>query len=286
MHDIVILSHAHDSLHLKPGHWKYNYAIFLMARIFASIGFDVVLQKGLKKQLEGRVVINQVDLTVTPPEYAAYLDSFPIALNGRLLDISKTVVCPKDSLVASRNDYRGPVIVKTRFNSGGMPEQKILQHQGIPEPDTRHNWRTTSCLDPGNYPVFRTPDLVPTGVWENRNLVVQRLYTERDDAGLYCLRFWYVLGNKEFHVINKAPTPVIKGSNIVKRRAVDMDTPARLLSARQQLGVDFGRFDYILVDGEAIILDANRTPTMSAATIGRYRRLWLEMAQGIFHYLD
>jgi hypothetical protein len=127
---------------------------------------------------------------------------------------------------------------------------------------------------------------VPAGVWDNQNLVVQRLYTERDEDGLYCLRFWYVPGDRDYHIVCKANDPVIKGRNIIKRQAVEIETPVCLLSARQRLGVDFGRFDYILKNGEAVILDVNRTPTMPAASIGYYRRQWLDLAGGIFNYTD
>jgi hypothetical protein len=271
-----------------------------MTRIFSAMGFDVVLQKGLKRHVEGRVVINQVDLTVTPPEYAAYMDDFPIALNGHLLDISKTITCPEETFVSLQQHYDGPVIVKTQLNHGGSGEKQafqgvcgpgcritqVFQRLFDPESGTDHDWRTTRYLEPRNYPIFSTPEHVPAGVWDNKNLVVQRLYTERDEDGLYCLRFWYVLGDRDFHVVCKGNDPVIKGNNIIRRQVVEIDTPVSLLLSRQRLGVDFGRFDYILVDGEAVVLDVNRTPTMSAAAIGHYRHQWLDLAHGIFNYMD
>jgi hypothetical protein len=85
MHDIVILSHSRACVSAKPGRWSCNHVIFLMMSILSAIGFDVVLQKDLKRKKEGRVVVNQVDLTVTPPEYAACIESFPNAINGRCL---------------------------------------------------------------------------------------------------------------------------------------------------------------------------------------------------------
>lgn len=281
MNDLVVLAHEYDALNKKS-----NYVILLVARILAAVGFKVVLQKGLKNPHKGRAVINQVDLTVTPPDYAAYMDSFPVAINGRLLDISKTVVCSDETFVTTEEAFDGPVIVKTRFNYGGVPEQRVLHRQGILPSDPPFDWRTTPYLVPKNYPIFQGSEQVPTGVWENPNLVVQRLLTEQDDAGLYCLRFWYVLGDKGFHVLNKARAPVVKGADIIERHLVDMETPANLVSAQAELGVDFGRFDYVIIDGQAVILDVNRSPTMSEIAIGRYRRRWLETTTGMLRYLD
>jgi hypothetical protein len=37
--------------------------------------------------------------------------------------------------------------------------------------------------------------------------------------------------------------------------------PEALRAERARLGFDYGKFDFVVVDGEAVLLDANRTPS-------------------------
>ncbi|MEM9302559.1 MAG: hypothetical protein AAGE01_10635 [Pseudomonadota bacterium] len=178
MFDLVILCHDHDGLNRNS-----NGVINYLARIFTSIGFKIGIQKGLGSPQSGRAVINLVDLTITPPDYVAYIDNFPVALNGRLLDISKTTVCAPETIVAPGDGYGGPVVVKTRRNFGGIPEQRSRGDRREPRAGASFDWRTITCLEPRNYQVFQSANQVPAGVWDNPELVVQRLYAEVDDAG-------------------------------------------------------------------------------------------------------
>lgn len=221
MNDILILSHAHDAVNPDS-----NYTINLMARLFAGSGLKVAYQKGLARQPQARAVINQVDLTTTPEAYIQYFKEFPVAINGRLTQISKAVVC-QDTLVRLGDGYGGPVIVKTSLNCGGFPELAMMVETGSIEPGVRlrRTWRDLQVIDPLNYPIYASPDLVPEGVWENPRLVVQRLRTERDDQGLYCLRSWYVLGDRGFHVMTKSREPIVRGSGIIHREVLEVVTP-------------------------------------------------------------
>ncbi len=282
MYDILILSHALDMLDPNRG-----FTINLMARRFEESGLKVCYQKGLTDRPEARLVINQVALTVTPLEYIQFFQHYPKVLNGRLTDISKQIVC-QDTLVKRGDGYHGPVIVKTKLNYGGLPELAVLQAEGRMKPgqDLKYDWLTVPYLAPQDYPIHNSPDRVPPEVWYNPHLVVQRYVTERDKNGQYCLRSWYVLGDRGFHVVTLSDGPVVRGNTIKDRKVVTMQTPARLEQLRSRMGVDFGRFDYVQVGGDVIIFDVNRTPTSTPGAVEHYKPQWREMALGINQYLQ
>jgi len=50
----------------------------------------------------------------------------------------------------------------------------------------------------------------------------------------------------------------VKGSDIIVRESAEV--PAALRAERQRLGFDYGKFDFVIHDGEPVLLDANRTP--------------------------
>lgn len=196
--DILILAHA-----LDPITQRSDYTINLLARQFSLAGLRVHCQNGIDRQIPARVAINHVDLTITPKRYVEFLQQYPVALNGGLTNIAKETVC-RGTLVERGDGYAGPVIVKTRLNCGGMPEARKLwlkrKIEGEPAVVDDADWATRPTLDPENYPIFANSDSVPEPIWRNPFLVVQRLFVERDAAGRYCLRSWYVLGDRGFHI--------------------------------------------------------------------------------------
>jgi hypothetical protein len=284
MYDMLILAHALDSI--TP---QGNYTINQLARLFSEAGLKVGYQIGLANRQEARVILNHVDLTVTPPDYVDFLQSYPLALNGSLTDISKHVVCD-GTLVTLGDGYRGPVIVKTKLNCGGLQESRksLLpkRRELRPGVDEIYTWRTVPIIDPQAYPVLENTDPITADVWANPHLVVQRLVTEQDEQGRYCLRSWYVFGDRGFHVITMALNPIVRGRNIIDRKVVEMELPPRLKAMQAEMKVDFGRFDYVLSNGDAVVFDVNRTPTSTPGAVEHYQSQWREMALGIKRYLD
>jgi len=68
----------------------------------------------------------------------------------------------------------------------------------------------------------------------------------------------------------------------VTRREILPETPPELRAARKSLGFDFGKFDYVIRDGKAVLFDANRTPTYNAASAaGSPSQLLLDLSRGI-----
>lgn len=257
----------------------------ILVNHFKQHGLKVDAQIGLDVEKKSRCVFNHVDLTTTPKPYLDYFKTFPNGINTSLVDISKSLVC-HESLVTPDDGYRGTVIVKTNLNAGGAPEFDGLKRSGrLPQGQIKQNYSNAIFIDPGNYPIYKNVSDVPPGVWENPNLVVQQFRTEMDDHGRYCLRHWYVLGSKGFHTRNVSDKPIVKGSNILDRQVLDEPIPPALLQAKERLGVDYGRLDYIVSNGKAILFDVNRTPSIREETVARYQNQFQEMSMGVFDFL-
>ncbi len=294
--DIVVVAHEHDG---ESGDSAAT--INVLVKCWRQRGLTVGYQNGVARAtgIEAAVAINHVDLTVTPWRYARFLRRFPKTVNGGLVDISKTGYCR--DLLRSADACDGPVIVKTNLNYGGVKEHWLVQRTrrrrrrylgflsrlwGDDVREATPPWHRVRRLQPDAYPIYDHASLVPPGVWRNRNLIVQPFRPERDDEGHYLLRSWYILGDKCFHVVTRANEPIVKGSNIIERRVVDMETPAELAALRSVMRVDYGRFDYAMVAGKPVTYDINRTPTSSPAAVAHYAPQWSELADGIDAFLD
>ena len=268
--------------------------IFLVPE-WERAGLDVQFAYGTRQELDADVVINHVDMTVVPDDYVDYMRRYPVAINGRLTDISKRLI--SRHLLESDDDHRGKVIVKTDANFGGVQDFELaLAASDAPllvREAKRWVYRYFARRVPGRatflfstrYPVFDSLRDVPDAIWSNPHLVVEKLQTEQGSDGNYILRAWTFLGGKSLHVMVTSPTPVVKGSTIVEREILPDDVPAALAELRESLGADYGRIDYVMVDGEAVIFDLNRTPTTTPAAHARYATKLREMAQGIYDYL-
>jgi hypothetical protein len=258
----------------------------ILVNCFKQHGLKVAAQIGLGSEEKSRCVFNHVDLTTTPEPYLDYFKTFPNGINTSLVDISKSLVC-HETLVTPNDGYQGAVIVKTNLNCGGAPElEGIIRSGELPQGRKIQNYANARFMNPGNYPIFKNTNDVPLDVWKNPNLIVQQFRTEMDDHGRYCLRYWYVLGGKGFHTRIATDKPIVKGSNILDRKLLDEPTPPALLRAKELLGVDYGRFDYIVSNGEAVLFDVNRTPCIPSEPAALYQKQFQEMSIGVFDFLD
>lgn len=210
-----------------------------------------------------------VDLTHVPPVFAETAAPYGIRVNAGVRDISKRTICT--SLVAADDDYDGPVIVKTDFNHLGFAEQQL----GERLPDWRWIFADTG------YRTFGRKRDVPARVWREPGLVVQRLHVERFGDS-YFLRQWFFFGDRDLVSIYRGSEPVVKQANVVERLPFTDEVPDALRARRAELGFDYGKFDYVIEDGRAVLLDANATPN-NGTRIGseRSRIICETLAPGI-----
>jgi len=209
-----------------------------------------------------------VDLTRVPPRFAERAAQYPVAINARVKDISKRHICT--TLVRPDDDYRGPVIVKTNYNHRALPEQRM----GLVQKDW--SW----ILPPDRYPVFDRKDDVPARVWQDPDLVVQRLHVERHGA-FYVNHNWYFLGDRDIVTTFHRSDPVSKTDTEVRRLPISHDVPEALRRRRAELGFDYGKFDFVIEDGEPVLLDANSTPQDADIGAAGTRKIYEHLAGGL-----
>jgi hypothetical protein len=268
-----------------------HYVIHALANVWRDRGLTVETTCDVADQQVGddTVVIPHLDATHTPAEYQRFFDRCPVVLNRRVTDISKRHV--SRHLVTSPDAYDGPVIVKTDLNAGGAPENdKVLDRGPVASFLRRAKrkfvpWWLTGMIKTQDYHVYDHPRLVPGPVWRNRGLVVERFMPERRD-GQYCLRQYVFLGDHGVNSMAFANVPVVKASNVTHRVLLSEPAPAELVAQRREMGFDYGKFDYVLFDGQAVLLDANRTTTYNVASkAGAPSEILAELARGIDAFL-
>jgi hypothetical protein len=256
---IVILTHERQGLH--P-----NFAISHLAfESWQAAGHRIHVQQGLKGAPEADLAILHVDLTVVPEPYLELARRYPRCLNLATADISKRRVSL--DLLGQHDSYDGPVMVKTDLNHYGLPEQRLALVTGglmarLKEGARRRLPAAWVGRLPGQgYPIFEHRSQVPRWVWRRPELVVEPFFTERLEA-LYALNQWHFLGSRGLILTAYSPSPIVKIDNRVAVRPFHNEVPEEIRRRRDELGFDYGKFDYVVTDSGAKLLDANRTQWM------------------------
>jgi hypothetical protein len=183
-------------------------------------------------------------------------------LNGRVLDITKRSF--STARVVRGDDWDGAVIVKSNLNYYGNLEWGGRPHGFLEEKRralARSHWRLARMLPPSTYPVLPNVSAVPGWVWRDPELIVERFLPERE-GDLYCLRGWVFFGARGYTFRLFSTQKVVKVTSIVRHEFLG-EPPAELVEFRRLHGWDFGKFDYVEVDGRPVLLDINKTPTIS-----------------------
>ena len=255
------------------GFRRRRYLVHLMIPRWESMGFRVAVVTGPDDYVPADLALLHVSLSVVPDAWRQLADRYPRVLNGRALDNRQRAF--SRLLVVREGPDPGPVIVKTDWNCGGWREFRgtvqesplgpLLHLLGREEEaclwlarlEARRSWRHKRLLPYGEYPVYASRALVPSGVWDNPNLVVERFVAERDGPRYYC-RHWLFFGDREVSRRTSSPDPVIKFDAALE--PLSDPVPEELRAIRRQLGYDYAKFDYGIVDGEVVLYDVNRTP--------------------------
>jgi hypothetical protein len=77
----------------------------------------------------------------------------------------------------------------------------------------------------------------------------------------------------------------VKSSSVI-RREVLRDVPDELRRIRADLGFDFGKFDYAIVDGKVVLYDVNRTPTYGGFDREDFLPNMRHLAEGIRGFME
>ena len=235
-----------------------RYDIMHIAKYWQQAGHDVVPIFGTRKFVAADIAILHVDLSLVPQEYVDLADRYPLCLNKNALDIRKSRISAQ--LLKHDDDYDGPVIIKSNENAAGIPER------------INGDWRTRFGIACGrfikgfgaqpvihkqaDYRIIDSLGLVPREVFDRADLVVEKFLPERN-AGFFCTRTYLFLGDGEACQLNFSNGPIVSWSNTIRTESCAVHPQA--VRWRRELGFDYGKFDYVIHRGEAILLDANKT---------------------------
>jgi hypothetical protein len=280
---IALLFHEHDRRRDLSG-----YLIHHFAEAWRAQGHEVVRVFGAGEYVPADIALVHVDLSLVPDEYLALAGRYPIALNARVKDIrksafSRNVLRPDDA-----DEYDGPVIVKSDLNNAGQPERRLAR-AALRSPLRRLAARCRgigavrfrSALD---YHVYSSLRAVPRAYRDDPGVVVERFLPERA-GGMYHLRVYHFLGDRSSCSRMASPHPIVTAATC---RAIEPVAPHPEIEARRQaLGLDYGKLDYVVRDGEAILLDVNKTTARASLPLTPERLArWRDRAAGLFAYLD
>ena len=289
---LAVLAHEAD------GFWSENRLVQLLMTRWEASGWKIRLVTDADDPAPADVAILHVSLSVVPESFRRLSDLYPRTVNGRVVDIRKRRF--SRLLVGREGPDPGPVIVKTDANAGGWRELRGAflstpagRWIGRVDPGARlyrhalrleslRPWRVRRVPRFHGYAVYPSRDLVPRGVWRNPHLVVERLAAERLGDRYVC-RHWLFLGSKEVTRRTRSPDPVVKFRGVMEQTADPV--PDELRRVREEMGFDYGKFDYGIVDGEVVLYDVNRTPgamadpRVHAATVGT-------LAPGLLEFLS
>ncbi len=271
---LVIITHEYDRFTSRPLRWpalRSDYLLFDVLRLLERHGHSWRVSTG-PRAVSGDVAFLHVDTTLVAPEYLALAPQFAGTINFATADISKRTV--SRVRVMQGDDWAGPVIVKSNLNANGQVEQL-------------HNRRARAAGRPLPHPVVHHPPYrvlrsvreVGSDVWDDPYLIVERFLPEVDADG-FALRTWVFMGDREGCTRQVAPDPIVKAGIVIRYEKVAV--PEQLRAERERLGFEFGKFDFVVHDGEPVLLDTNRTP----GTARSIRTLMKERAPLLAEGLD
>ncbi|HPC75530.1 MAG: hypothetical protein WAZ17_05955 [Thermovirgaceae bacterium] len=258
--------------------------VFRLSEIWRDEGHRIT--QGPTESLEADIGIMNIDLTKVPKEMIPANPSGKPLLNSLILDISKRRI--SSNILSPDSSHQGEVIIKTDNNSFGLPERNIgkgrrlkglvrsIVKRTLPWQYTRQLWYYK------NYPVCKSIQDIPAWVWKREDLVVERFVPEKEGEE-YSLRIWVFFGDQEYGVRMYGRNPIVKAGNRTGYEYLK-EVPIELRAVRKRLGMDFGKFDYVVSDGEVILLDVNKTPTVAGN--GAPSENLLRLASGINMYIE
>lgn len=274
---IAILQHPEQE-------YPRHYFIAALANYWQEKGLHVEPTADPTQAATADVVINHIDRTKIKAEQLAPLVDHPCVLNRHVLDISKRHV--SRHLIHHPDETNQPVIVKTDNNARGRRERRQARENGstLAYRLRKHltPWYKSGIFGSKGYRIFNSPTEVPRPVWDNPLLVVERFHPEIRD-GNYVIRTYVFFGDRHLHFESYGTEPIIKRHNNIGMATLG-DIPEEILQFRKELGFDYGKFDYVVPENRAILLDANRTPSadLAKARIKEYGQL---LGEGLNSFL-
>ncbi len=266
-----------------------GYRVWALTQNWRARGIRVDEIHGPAREIDADLLIPHVDLSYIPDDYWSVIQRHPNVVNRRVRDIRKRTL--STILVRPGDAWDGPVIVKTDRNCRGLMDAWLdggAKWRGLfsgslarrlvslPGLDTL---RFGSARTLGRYHVFANIRAVPRRIWNNPALVVERFIPERR-ADRYVLRNWTFFGSYEHSRHFRGSDPWVKGGNSEMIR-LDERPPDSIIRARERLGLDYGKMDYVMHDGNAVLLDVSPSPGLTSFDFARRVQRAAPMADGL-----
>jgi len=270
---IAVITHEYDRFQSRRGLLLRQDSPYMLFDILAELkkrGHSVLILRGPEGRVEADIAVLHVDATVTPDEYVEVARRFPFCLNVGASDISKRRL--GGAVLRAGDDWRGPVIVKSNLNHWGTPEEHLNRQalragKAAPFPDA-------AVFD--RYEIHPSIADVPADRLARPDLVVEKFLPEVEQDG-FAARFWVFCGERERCTRYVSAQRLVKGDDTIRRETVPV--PDELRALRREMGFDYGKFDFVMHEGRAVLLDANKTP-------GRARNLSKLVAAGNANLAD
>lgn len=214
----------------------------------------------------GQCAFMHVDLSELPSPFDRVHALYPRCINGRA-----TTICRRRysrALLTQDAAYDGPVIVKSALNHRGLPELRFAQRRGMmvsPRGASRRRLRERWCPE---YRLFASASEVPDDAWEDPALIVERFLPGRLERPVVKHRHDFML---DLELNTRATFDSLLCLPETVRRVEFIDSaPDEVHRVRRELGLDYGSIDYFMVDGEAWVVDANKTTTCTASWVAAH----------------
>ena len=256
---LIVIIHEFDVFRIRDrlsGQVSSPYLLFDVLKHLETLGHSVEVSRGARAP-KGDAALLHVDSTIVEPEYLEIGRNYSRTINFGTGDISKRAI--SRLLLAKGDAWDGPVMIKANLNNNGAMEE--LHNRGaaklglaLPHPGVSKG---------ADYRVLDSISEVGDEIWSDPSLVVERFLPEADPDGGFVLRTWVFMGSRERCTRMVTGEKVSKAADVL--RSEPTEVPAKLRAERERLGFDFGKFDWVMHDGEPVLLDANRTPGVATA---------------------
>jgi len=255
---------------------------------WGKAGYEVVVQRGLKDPPEADLAFLHVDATEIPAEYRALAQSYPRHVNATIASIARRTF--SQNLVRRNDDYDGPVMLKTDFNRGGIPDLVLYRRKVKTSwnPVEHLVWRYRRSiawrlrrLPNDTYAVYDNKALAPPWAWRDRRFVLEK-FRPQFDGEYYYVNFWNFFGDRDIVMTFRQKDPVVRPDLDEANLEIHDRVPEVLRPVREDMGLTFGKFDYLLHDGEVVLVDVTLTPSSGERShLPSRQRVFAALAPGI-----
>jgi hypothetical protein len=268
---------------------KKQYVVNYFADIWKNEGHEVIFLFGIKKFVPADLIIFQVNLSVIPAGYREFAKQYPVVLNAEVKDILKSTF--SKILLTVDSHYEGKVIVKPNLNCQGSHERRMLTHKSSRKSLIRRILpffypSVVSQVSDGNSPKgFRIYDhlhLVPPDYFKNPALVVEKFLPEVEN-GFYFIRICHFLGDRMTVTRLGAKYPIVKFHSSTRKDSLEPAPEIKELVKTMKF--DYGNFEYVMHQGNIVLLDVNWCMGMRKFTLTPQTRIEYQyLAAGIYSY--